>query len=213
MLTERQEKILGAIVTEYIKTAGPISSGAVFGLGNFHISCPTIRNEMFELADMGFLSQPYTSAGKVPTERAYRFFVDNLMGGGIKKNKKKNRHFLQRQSAKKEAQRISQATKDLVVYLDEDGDIKYIGLKKVLNNPEFESKQAVLSFIEEVEGLNRSAEKIVSNIQRELDVFIGSENPFFENDDYSMLLSSFEGSFISLIGPMRMNYKRNLKLF
>ena len=79
MLSNRQSKILNSIIEEYINTAMPVSSGRVFDMENWEISCPTIRNEMADLTDMGFLNQPHTAAGRVPTERGYRFFVDELL--------------------------------------------------------------------------------------------------------------------------------------
>lgn len=79
-LTERQKTVLGLVVKQYIKSAQPVSSRAVveqYGLG---VSPATIRNEMAFLEEMGYLTHPHTSAGRVPTEAGYRFFVEHLMG-------------------------------------------------------------------------------------------------------------------------------------
>jgi heat-inducible transcriptional repressor len=78
-LTERQEKILGLVVREYIKTAQPVGSEALARL-KLGVSSATIRNDLAALEQMGFLTHPHTSAGRVPTEKGYRYFVESLMG-------------------------------------------------------------------------------------------------------------------------------------
>jgi heat-inducible transcriptional repressor len=78
MLDERKAAILRAVVEEYIETAQPVGSGHVAAAPGVDVSSATIRNEMAQLESDGFLSQPHTSAGRVPTEKGYRFFVDHL---------------------------------------------------------------------------------------------------------------------------------------
>jgi heat-inducible transcriptional repressor len=80
MLDERKAAILRAVVEEYIETAQPVGSGHVAAAPGVDVSSATIRNEMAQLEADGFLSQPHTSAGRVPTEKGYRFFVDHLRG-------------------------------------------------------------------------------------------------------------------------------------
>lgn len=78
-LTERQKRILKAIVKEYIDKAEPISSRRISKKKYINYSPATIRNEMLDLEEMGFLNQPHTSAGRIPTNKAYRFYIENLM--------------------------------------------------------------------------------------------------------------------------------------
>jgi heat-inducible transcriptional repressor len=78
MLDERKAAILRAVVEEYIETAQPVGSGHVAAAPGVDVSSATIRNEMAQLETDGYLSQPHTSAGRVPTEKGYRFFVDHL---------------------------------------------------------------------------------------------------------------------------------------
>jgi heat-inducible transcriptional repressor len=80
MLTERQEKILALIVHEYIETAKPVSSKRLVSKYNLGISSATVRNEMATLADTNLIRQPHTSAGRVPSEEGYRYFVRKLLG-------------------------------------------------------------------------------------------------------------------------------------
>ncbi|MDD4689234.1 MAG: heat-inducible transcriptional repressor HrcA [Eubacteriales bacterium] len=78
-LNERKSNILGAIIESYISTAEPVGSRTIAKNELFNLSPATIRNEMADLEEMGFLEQPHTSAGRVPSEKGYRYYVDRLM--------------------------------------------------------------------------------------------------------------------------------------
>jgi len=78
-LNERKERILEVIIRSYIDTAEPVGSRTVAKRFTQSISAATIRNEMSDLEDMGFLIQPHTSAGRIPTQKAYRYYVDSIM--------------------------------------------------------------------------------------------------------------------------------------
>ena len=78
-LSERKLQILQAIITDYVQNAEPVGSRSIakkYGLG---VSPATIRNEMADLEEMGYLTHPHTSAGRVPSDKAYRLYVDDLM--------------------------------------------------------------------------------------------------------------------------------------
>ena len=79
-LGDRKSAILRAVVAEYIETAQPVGSGHIAGAEGIDVSSATVRSEMAALEDDGFLAQPHTSAGRVPTDKGYRFFVDQLSG-------------------------------------------------------------------------------------------------------------------------------------
>ncbi len=78
-LSQRKQKILKAIVDLYIRTAEPVGSKTIAALPDMDFSSATIRNEMAELTNLGFLEQPHTSAGRVPSPSGYRFYIDRLM--------------------------------------------------------------------------------------------------------------------------------------
>lgn len=78
-LNERKKKILQAIIDEYIGTAEPVGSRAISKKENLGLSSATIRNEMADLEEMGYLIQPHTSAGRIPSDEGYRFYVNSLM--------------------------------------------------------------------------------------------------------------------------------------
>lgn len=78
-LTDRKKKILAAVVEEYIRTAEPVGSKTIAQIADLGCSSATIRNELAELASLGYLEQPHTSAGRVPTPQGYRIYVNELM--------------------------------------------------------------------------------------------------------------------------------------
>jgi heat-inducible transcriptional repressor len=78
-LTDRDREVLEAIITDYIQTAEPVGSRTVSKKSEIRLSPATIRNVMADLEEMGFLTQPHTSAGRVPTDRAFRFYVDSIL--------------------------------------------------------------------------------------------------------------------------------------
>jgi heat-inducible transcriptional repressor len=79
ILTDRRRAILKTVVQEYVRTAQPVSSGLIEGLSGLGVSSATIRNELATLEEMGYLAQPHTSGGRMPTDRGYRFYVEGLM--------------------------------------------------------------------------------------------------------------------------------------
>ncbi len=78
-LTERKKKVLRSVVDLYIRTAEPVGSKAITALPDMKFSSATIRNEMADLTEMGYLEQPHTSAGRIPSAAGYRLYVDELM--------------------------------------------------------------------------------------------------------------------------------------
>ncbi len=78
MLDDRKASILRAVVQEYIETAQPVGSSRVSHAPDVEVSSATVRNEMAQLEHDGYLTQPHTSAGRIPTEKGYRYFVDSI---------------------------------------------------------------------------------------------------------------------------------------
>ena len=78
-LDERKVRILKAIVSNYLETGEPVGSRTISKLADMNVSPATIRNEMSDLEEMGYICQPHASAGRVPTDAGYRFYVDSIM--------------------------------------------------------------------------------------------------------------------------------------
>ena len=78
-LAERKKKILSAVIESYINTGEPIGSKALINETGLEVSSATVRNDLADLTNKGYLVQPHTSAGRIPTLQGYRYYIDNLM--------------------------------------------------------------------------------------------------------------------------------------
>ena len=78
-LDERKTKILRSIIKNYLETGEPVGSRTISKILDLQLSSATIRNEMSDLEEMGYIIQPHTSAGRIPSDKGYRFYVDQLM--------------------------------------------------------------------------------------------------------------------------------------
>src|SRR3970040_1251962 len=107
-LDARKGRILAAIIQEYIHSAEPVASEVVVRRSGVEVSSATVRHEMAVLEEMGFLSQPHTSAGRIPTDRAYRFYVDALLNEARLSAEERQRLRRQIHSLAEEAERLIQ---------------------------------------------------------------------------------------------------------
>lgn len=225
VLKDRQKSILDAIISEYIKTAEPVASSQIVDKYRLSLSPATIRNEMFELDSLGYLKQPHTSAGRVPTDQALRLFVDQVFANEIF-DSLPEKTFKEVARAEDEEDFIRLMTKTTarlsrglaVARIDTD-DLFYIsGFTEVFGEPEFDDYAAREEFAKLVDGLEETVERMAGlDSSEEPLVFIGEENPVKEARKYSMLIASLEtpfqkNSLLSIIGPKRMDYKQNISL-
>jgi len=223
-ITERQEKILDRIVRDYIDLAEPISSEFLGKKHDFGICPATIRIEMQKLTDKGFLKQPHTSSGRVPTDKSYRFFVDKLM----KRKKSVFEDTLDFEKIFKEEKKdIFKFANDLVKTLAEtssnfsllhilDEDLFWKeGWGEVLKQPEFEERNFIAEFNNLLEDFEENIDDLELN--SEMKIYIGRENPFSKARDFSIMVSRChlpkgEEGIVSILGPKRMAYDRNIGL-
>jgi transcriptional regulator of heat shock response len=219
MLTERQAKLLNTSIEEYVDSAQPVSSQMLQKKYDFGICPATIRIEMQKLTDKGFLFQPHTSAGRVPTDKGYRFFVDNLLerefedfriGDWFEKEIGDNIKFIQ--SLTKNLAHISGAL--ALSYLQGEKVFWKDGWEEILKEPEFGEKDFVLNFAEFLENFENNIGNF--EINSGIKIFIGKENPFKKAKDFTLIscrchLPKDDG-IISLMGPKRMAYDKNIGL-
>ncbi|MCD6271159.1 hypothetical protein J7J24_02285 [bacterium] len=225
-ITPRQKKILFKTIEEYIKTAQPVSSLRLNERYNFNVSPATIRNEMMELSRKGLLFRPYSSSGRIPTDRAYLFFVEEFI-----KNVKPHKNLL------KELKEIKTSLDDLLDfsqhltrilnefssslvlnYLFEKDLLWEEGWTDALLEPEFSDRNCVKKFARLVEETERKIQDIFYNEPfRSVKVFVGKDNPINKCDEFSIIVSRVKipktqkGACVILLGPKRMPYKRNLQ--
>ncbi len=237
-MTERQRQILYKLIQEYISSAIPVSSGFLVSKNFMDLSSATIRNEMNELEELGFLDQMHISSGRIPTDKAYRFFIDQSMA--ISRQNQHENQILKKQflkdienvlekhdffkKVKELAKRVSESSHSLaLIYFPHDNLIIHEGWEKVLLEPEFNDPKYTKNFIKMIAKLEKNMEKTIQVYQKfkdpdEILIYIGKEIGFPEAKDFSILISKCnlsqgdKTSYLSLIGPKRMSYQKNIKL-
>lgn len=242
MITHRQEILLASIIEEFIKTAEPISSKLLEKSGFFDLSSATIRAEMSELEGLGYLAHLHTSGGRVPTDYAYRFFVDNYLEGvkgkecaGImEKDRAKIKLAISeagnepREINRAVAQTLSDLSDNLVIMgIAEEDDFCKIGLSNLFEMPEFrEFNRAfrLTSFFDEFESLFEHIENEFLgfegkrvNAPDDVRVFIGRENSVKGIHDETVMFAKYNlphdlMGSLTLVGPTRMDYVKNIGL-
>ena len=223
ILDLRTERILDALVREYTKTAHPVGSLELLRHARLDVSPATIRSELSELCERGFLEQPHTSAGRVPTDKGYRFFVDHLSESDDDELDSSEAALL---SHIFEIRQEDEFMREFVHVLSEisgtfaavalrDKDFMFeTGFSEVADEPEFEDPARAREFGELVDRLGSGIREFFDRFAREEEqIFIGEENPL-GFPSYSMVVSQwrhprgFEG-FFTLVGPKRTDYAKH----
>ena len=229
MLTKRQEKLLIALVQEYIEKAEPVSSKLLSQKGKFDLSPATVRNELQKLTDIGYIYQPHTSAGRVPTNKGYRFFVDRLMEkhqdllskvpqsvlSGIKEEGEDDFRFFESFT-----KTVAALSSSLVLTYINDRDILWKdGWKEVFQNPEFKEPDILEDFLGAVEGLENNIKSFMDEFtgSENIQVYIGKEEPVLKSKEFSLIISKTqfpdkENGVLAILGPKRMEYEKNIGL-
>ncbi|PIR03862.1 MAG: hypothetical protein COV59_04315 [Candidatus Magasanikbacteria bacterium CG11_big_fil_rev_8_21_14_0_20_39_34] len=218
-MTERQEAILMFVIESYINTVEPIGSSFLSENSDFDVSGATIRNELRALEEMGYLTHPHTSAGRIPTELGYKYYVEHLdLGEEITKDTHNlfDTSLVVSQEPKEKIKAFAKFSAEFagnaVIVSFGKNSLYYTGISNLFSQPEFQNYAYTLnvsSVFDECESrIPEVYEQIAKN---EIKVFIGSENPF--GGECSSIVTRFgnEHLFI-LLGPMRMRYKNNIKL-
>jgi transcriptional regulator of heat shock response len=227
MLDKRQGEILKVVVKEYAETAIPVGSELLKRKYKLLFSSATIRNEMALLENEGYLVKPHISAGRIPSDKGYRYFVDYLIDERevsenyqkklemeLLKSKTKNVR-MERTTAKL----LSSMSHCLVVsgIVDKDEYFDF-GMHNLLDDPEFNSLNDLSKLTSALDLIDENIDKILSQIDEdETKIFIGKENPLKEIQNCSMIVSPYrlksgEKGLVAVIGPKRMKYQKNKSL-
>ena len=223
-MTERQKEILCQIIEEYAETASPVGSVTLAKL--FGVSSATIRAEMARLEALGMIAQPHTSAGRVPTDAGYRFYVNNLENNVDEAERPgfdRGAHALEvRVSSQSQADMAIRRAVDALVELTGnlglatiDGQLYLSGMSRLFTQPEFGDTRRVQSVAKLLDNLEPWLREAAPG--EALNIFIGQENPIGKNSEVSLIISKFRSpfsdrSYIGVLGPTRQNYSRVMAL-
>ncbi len=223
-MTERQAQILAAIIEQYAEIAAPVGSVTLAKL--FGVSSATIRSEMARLEDMGLIAQPHTSAGRVPTDQGYRFYVNRLNEAQTDVSPQLDRSAraieARVQTHSNRADRAIRSAVDSLVDLTQNlglatiGDELYLsGMSNLFSQPEFLQGNHVQAVAQLLDNLEPWLREVAPN--EPLNVFIGSENPIGKTSGATLIVSRFRSpysdqSYIGVLGPTRQSYGRVMRL-
>lgn len=214
-MTKRQEKILQAIVEQYAEVASPVGSSLLAKA--FNVSSATVRSEMAELERLGYIHQPHTSAGRVPTDKGYRHYVNQLTDSKPAKPGRAERALSARVSAGNVPEHAIRNAVDTLVELTHNlgiatiGDQLYMsGLSNLFGQPEFMHPGQVKEVARLLDNLQPWLYEAAPN--EPLSVYIGHENPIGRNSGCSLIISRFRSpfsdrSYIGVLGPTRQSYR------
>lgn len=215
-MTPRQTEILRAIVEQYAEVASPVGSSLLAKV--FDVSSATIRSEMAELERMGYITQPHTSAGRIPTDTGYRVYVNWLQQ---KENPEISRKAYaiekqiqdsgeDEQAIKNAVHALAIATNNLSIGIFKGHTYQY-GLASLFQHPEFYGGRQAFGIAQLVERLPELIDQIYEDNNR-VTVYIGHENPIGKTAGASSIIGRVhtpEGqSFVGVVGPTRQNYNQ-----
>lgn len=220
-MEKRKQNILKAVIKEYQGTAQPVSSQILFERYHFHIRPATIRLGMAELTEEGYFCQPHISAGRIPTDKAYQFFVEELIEERpLNKSEKKKLQNIGRKIKNSHLNIPRKIVENMALLSHslgmnkEENDFYEFGLNWLLREPEFSDRQR---FIDLVDSLSE-VEEIFNRAENGLKILIGQKTLGPKLKDCSLIVNFLESpssknrSAVGILGPRRMNYAKNISL-
>jgi len=223
-MTKRQEEIFKIILEEYVQTAQAVSSEYLSDKLEPRVSSATIRAEMADLEQQGYLWQEHTSAGRTPTLKGFRYFVSNLLpklGMSVKSEKKKlekikPRNFSQLTLVKELVREVACLSGELGILKFDDHAFYYTGFARLFEQPEFQDALILHEFSQIVDGLDATMSDIFDSIGEETQILMGKKIFFSGSCSAILARCNLPGhadcGLIGILGPIRMNYNRNLAL-
>lgn len=217
----RRKEILRAVIELYLETAHPVSSEMLLERYRFDLSSASIRNVLKELEEKDYLTHPHTSAGRIPTDRGYRFYVDDLMRQVELSHEEKkilgdffSFYFKNRDDIFSSASRIlSQLTHYAgITSYEKNNDIYYCGFRYLLEQPEFSRLEEARSIFRAMEE-DRLLDILHKQMDGAIEVLIGNESHCTEMTNCSLIVCECKNRYgdaakIALLGPRRMAYHR-----
>lgn len=221
----RTKIVLEAAVKEYIKNGKPVSSKELVRVYDFGVKDATVRNELNRLTKDSFLVQPHISGGRVPTDKGYKFFVENTLGNVIDSKKILSSRYnhlggdLRQGNLRSFIDEVSSETKLLGVGKKEKSkEIYKSGFDKLFNSLDIETNQEFYEIAKDFEMIDERLEALRNRIFKHFNlprVFIG-QSPITHSKNLSVVLDSYDIGgqkfLVAIIGPKRMDYDKNVKL-
>ncbi|MDP2695972.1 MAG: hypothetical protein Q8O87_01830 [bacterium] len=216
----RSQTILETVIQDYINTGKPVSSDQLCESHDFGVKSATIRAELSRLIDSGFLMQPHTSSGRVPTDKGYKFFVAKVLAD-LDDGSVKIKASLKDAFGDAVGKLVEDVASELsllgVGYGTDEGNLHKDGLDELFMNLDLLDRQDVFEIIRDFEMLDERIENILNHISGQVpSVFIG-KSPITKSRHLSVVADVYdrgdEEIVLLAIGPKRMDYNKTIKTF
>lgn len=218
-MESRAEQLLRLIIDDYIQTAEPVGSKYLVEQYALDISPATVRNEMSLLEEEGYLRHAHTSSGRIPTEKAYEWYLRGQVTKATDATKATaafetfERETNKESSVKSIAKRLTEISGETAIVAFDPNWSFFTGMSNLMQKPEFHDSVPALA--ELVDQFDAVVSDMFDRVSHEPQVFIGSHNPF--GDQMTTIIVRYDfpntsGGILGLVGPMRMDYARNLAL-
>jgi len=211
----RKEKLLQLVVESYLDTAEPVSSKFLAEFSDLKLSGATLRNEMRELEDSGFLTHPHTSSGRIPTEAGYRYYIKNIMKAVSPKKNIKNKidsaaKSDQDQFLKTIAKQVAQYVGGAVIVAEHKDSIYYTGISNLFAQPEFRDYSHAVSVSTIFDQCEDYFDDLYDMVEEnKIEALVGKKNPFGSACGVVVVRVGQRGLF-AILGPIRMNYEESI---
>ncbi len=220
MLENRKELILKLLIEDYIRFASPVGSKQLSERHTLGVSSATVRGDMAELESEGFLRALHTSSGRVPTEKAYVYYLQHLrdkkivlppadlerVGSGAGDTQGTLKAIVKKL--------VEMSGETALIAVDPSWSF-YSGVGNLLHKPDFQDVEALQSISVLIDRFDEVIHQMYAHLPEEPQVFIGSDNPFGHQMATVIVryrLGDGHGGLLGLVGPLRMDYSRNLAL-
>lgn len=221
----RHAHILKGLIEEYIATGKPVGSARLLEVLDIAVSSATIRAILHALEDEGYLSSPHTSAGRIPTDKGYRYYVDQLSFRDPSEKQVKsmqNTYEDYQETYSSPARAAAKMLADLAHGMAFSGwpdrkDMHAAGISQALEEGQQEAQEVAREIAVLFDNIERYMDHFAEDDSQAVQVYIGNENPAFDSEYTSMIVRTMrlptgERALLVIAGPKRMKYRRNVTL-
>ncbi len=217
-MDDRQKQLLNLVIENHIETAEPVGSKFLVSASGLVWSEATVRNDLRALEEEGYLTHPHTSAGRIPTEKGFKYFLSTVDLNKSKITKKENdvlgmslKADDQEIGQKNLAKSLAELTQETIILAFSPKKVYYTGLSNLFSKPELRELELVANLSQIFDHCEECLEGFFEEVDKDPKYFIGKEHNF--GNALSVLAFRFgDNSLLALLGPMRMNYARNFGL-
>lgn len=216
-MTDRQKNLFQELVEEYVRDAKPVGSKFLAErIGG--LSSATIRNEMAALESGGWMTHPHTSAGRIPTEKGYRYYVENLLAQEALPERSCQRLKDSVELSEEFSAQVKQFAKSAADFVEEaiivgfgPDELYVTGMTHLLQKPEFHEEDRVVDLGQMLDHFDEVIQKLLPSVS-ETQIQVGRQNVF--GASCAAVITTLrprrgKTTVFSILGPMRMNYARN----